>query len=1572
MPFPILILLMQLLFQLPTISIHSQNADSLKFKQLLALADSMYNTKDYEAAVGAYLKSYTWAESKQLESYYSATRNLYALGNCYYSLKQYSPAHEFYFKALKSARLNNRTTLQQQILQMLHSVHYNIQAFDKTFQYPTVSNFIIQPILFTIDSVFSIESDTAVVRVAGGLYDGIDSSRKKAETFQTYQQSKDGFFEHIGPATLMNAGNNISFWKVKIKQGYSIQKGGQIRISVKVPEKLATSSIFELYSWNINWRNNEKYLNLFNRRFLYHFYDEAYIDNMLNLLNADVQTKIENVAADTLNPESEFHIKVQDGIFKGQNMFLALSKSTETSILQFLHYVSNNGFTYAGLSEEFSQYYATWVYNGAPLNQEDAKKYLLENEEDASLIKQRAILIFGQASKNNWPEQWLDKALEASDKNYLDEILSYSRLLYNYGIANQQMQYAAWANVLDALRLKGLGYMGDCKQYLDEGQAKFEKINYQEGIQWINSARQTLLDTNTISVTVQTGHLMEFSIYPSPNPRYFATFSDDYTIKIWDAFLGKEIKTILGHTDEITSMSYNQGGRFLATLSRDNTIKIWNTYNYELMNTIKLADRHLRIMFAAGSNQLIVSGYDTTIKYIEPFSGKELKRFRPPGGLVRSMDYLNASPNILLLTTTDSAVYEYNIETATYKQVIKENKRIISFSFSPDGEYYYYTKSDSSIQFYKTQTGKYVYSDTLYSWKSTSSTYIAAGSYSPDSRYYVYCDKDGHMIVLNLAEGKANWYVSDPAKQYAFSSNGRFLIKSEAGEAPIIVDFTEFEWNNFEKKISTQELKTYLNPVLYAYFNKDGSKIRYSANYLNELDLGTAQTTIFYPGANYKTVHSTPFIDDSTLIIHSYKKFDTIFLYRLHEKKIINNFWLPGNENISAFTFIEQDSLLILGGIKGSIACWDMPSRKILYHKKNAAGHDDEILSMLYLKNSNQIAIRPIKKAPYVFDIVKGNYNGTFVTNSLGRFISYQNKLLMLSDSGQIDEFDVNTRKRIRILKPTKSTVQYLDLKLSADNKTLYILDEPNLHVVDLASGNLKYSMPIEGKLLSTISISPDESMLAICSFNSSILLYQLQTGKLLAKLYMPLSADAIVMDSVGHYMASRQSLQAVVFNYGGRNFNYDQFDLQLNQPHKILSAIGKANPTSIHAYEQAWLKRLKRAGLSEATINATSLPSMVVHNRTDLQAATTSLFYDITVECFDFKVGVANLYILVNDVPLSDSNGSWSKLDTSSIVKSIRIPLSQGDNNIKIYCSNKSGATSLKEVFNVKCLATNQKQRTWFVGMGVANYADSSMNLTYSAKDIRDLAATFKKIYPDIIIDTLLNEQVTIPNIKTLRKKLQSAGIQDRIIMAVTGHGLLSDSLDFYYATYDIDFKNPSKNGLRYDDLESLLSETQSRQKLLLIDACHSGLLDKESLMATTGSGFDRNNNMSETVRNTRSSIKIKPTQINASATFNLMQDLFADFSGNNGIAVISAAGGLEYAFESSSWNNGVFTYCVINALDEKTADKEQNGGNADRKISVQELSRYVSNQVLKLTQGKQKPASRRENLDNDWIIAQ
>ena len=195
-------------------------------------------------------------------------------------------------------------------------------------------------------------------------------------------------------------------------------------------------------------------------------------------------------------------------------------------------------------------------------------------------------------------------------------------------------------------------------------------------------------------------------------------------------------------------------------------------------------------------------------------------------------------------------------------------------------------------------------------------------------------------------------------------------------------------------------------------------------------------------------------------------------------------------------------------------------------------------------------------------------------------------------------------------------------------------------------------------------------------------------------------------------------------------------------------------------------------------------------------------------------------------------------------------------------------------------------------------------------------------------------------------------------VIVSIAGHGVLDENLDYYLATYEMDFKNPSLKGIPYELFEELLDNSKSRKKVMFLDACHSGEIDKGEVIKV------------EYIEGEQGDIKFRNAGIgldnkNPINSLELAKSLFADMRLNNGTTVVSSAGGAEYAIEGSNWKNGAFTYALINGLFSKKADL-----NGNRIIMLSELQEYLLFEVNKITQGRQTPTSRVENLNNDFRI--
>jgi len=200
-------------------------------------------------------------------------------------------------------------------------------------------------------------------------------------------------------------------------------------------------------------------------------------------------------------------------------------------------------------------------------------------------------------------------------------------------------------------------------------------------------------------------------------------------------------------------------------------------------------------------------------------------------------------------------------------------------------------------------------------------------------------------------------------------------------------------------------------------------------------------------------------------------------------------------------------------------------------------------------------------------------------------------------------------------------------------------------------------------------------------------------------------------------------------------------------------------------------------------------------------------------------------------------------------------------------------------------------------------------------------------------------------------------------VILFFAGHGVLDNELNYYLATTELDAENMSKTALNYDYLEGIFDGIPARKKVIIIDACHSGEVDKEeefTEVETEDEGFF------VTSRDVRSASALESrSKISTQNSFELMKMMFADVRRGTGSTVISSAGGGEYAYETGETKNGVFTYVMKNGLSQKKADL-----NNDGMIMVSELRDYVSKTVSKLTKGSQNPTYRRENLEFDFRI--
>jgi WD40 repeat protein/uncharacterized caspase-like protein len=496
------------------------------------------------------------------------------------------------------------------------------------------------------------------------------------------------------------------------------------------------------------------------------------------------------------------------------------------------------------------------------------------------------------------------------------------------------------------------------------------------------------------------------------------------------------------------------------------------------------------------------------------------------------------------------------------------------------------------------------------------------------------------------------------------------------------------------------------------------------------------------------------------------------------------------------------------------------------------------------------------------------------------------------------------------------------------------------------------------------VAFSTDGKQVLTGSADGSAGLWDTASGRELCRMVEFRDGSWAVVTPDNYYLASRGALDGIAFSMGLHVFPFDQFDLKCNRPDIVLERVGMASKEMIAAYRHAYQKRLKRMGMTEDMLGDDfHVPEVAVTSSANLVTQNATL--KLNVKASDSSYLLDRLNVDVNGVPLHGRGGiSLRQQPAKTREQEIAVELSAGKNKIDVSVLNEKGAESLKETVAITYDAPPRKPNLYVVAVGVSDYQDERFRLSYADKDARDLADLFESKrghFGEVKVLRILNREATQENIRRAKEFLKAAQVDDQVVLFFAGHGLLDRSLDYYFATADFDFKDPARRGLPYEAIEDLLDGTRARKKLLLMDTCHSGELDKEGVQVTE-SGKKPDETIK--VRAFRGlDLEIAP-KVGLDNSYQLLQSVFADLRRGTGAVVISSAGGAEYALESATWKNGVFTHAVLRGL------KGEADRNRDGRVQVSELRDFVEQEVSRLTQGRQTPTARRENLAVDFPV--
>lgn len=468
------------------------------------------------------------------------------------------------------------------------------------------------------------------------------------------------------------------------------------------------------------------------------------------------------------------------------------------------------------------------------------------------------------------------------------------------------------------------------------------------------------------------------------------------------------------------------------------------------------------------------------------------------------------------------------------------------------------------------------------------------------------------------------------------------------------------------------------------------------------------------------------------------------------------------------------------------------------------------------------------------------------------------------------------------------------------------------------------------------------------------------------AALLVPLSSeDWAIVSSDGHYASSPGGAAKMSFSREQRTFPFERFDLVYNRPDLVVQKLGagqEAVDELRNAVDERHLKYAednKTPGKPPATA-----PTITIANREEIGWSQGDSQLDLSLRFSRFPAGEATLVVSANGV--EQVRNALPEGETSA---RIELTLTRGVNLIEIAARFADGSRSLPEVLRVYH-RNEALSDLYLLAIGVSDYEEDHLDLVVAAKDARDIVAfakdqegkAFRQVHTRLLIDSEVSKEAILASADFFAQ----AAPEDIAVIFLAGHGMLeAGSFEYHFGTPDIDPNRVGDRGVPYSDLESLLSECASGNRIILMDTCFAGEVEVFDLAEPDSESIEQR--IDERVKARSFALANAPARKSGSKA-QIRRELFSDLKRSAGANVITASGGMEFVFagEVESVGNGLFTHCFLEGMRTGEADSDGNGS-----ITVTEISNYLQSSLYELSGGLQRPSFREVNRHSDVQIA-